>query len=145
MVIKGIDDKASAAPAMLPADDETFGEIVGLIEQARAQALASVNTALIGLYWTVGGIISRKLAAAEWGEGVVEQLAAHIAQSQPGLRGFTRSSLFRMRQFFELYPGDENVAPLVRQISWSHHLVIMGQAKRQEEREFYLRMAAQER
>lgn len=29
------------------------------------------------------------LAAAEWGEGVVEQLAAPIARTEPGLRGFT--------------------------------------------------------
>ncbi len=142
---KTLKRSAAVASATLPAGDETFGEIVGLIEQARAQALASVNTALIDLYWTVGGIISSKIAAAEWGEGVVDQLAAYIARFQPGLRGFTRSSLFRMRRFFELYQGDENVAPLVRQISWSHHLIIMSQAKRQEEREFYLRMAAQER
>ena len=31
---------------------------------------------------------------AEWGDGVVDELAAYIARTQPGLRGFTRANLF---------------------------------------------------
>ena len=45
--------------------------------------MQAVNTVLIDLYWQVGEIISRKLQAAEWGEGVVPQLAAYIAQTIP--------------------------------------------------------------
>lgn len=63
-----------------------------------------------------GQFISRKIAQAEWGDGVAVQLAEHLAQTQPGLRGFTRSNLFRMRKFYETYQGDEIVAPLVRQL-----------------------------
>ena len=69
----------------------------------------------------------------------------NLARTQPGLRGFTRSNLFRMRQFYETYREGETVAPLVRQIAWTHHLMILGQCKRREEREFYLRMAVPER
>lgn len=79
--------------------DNGFTEVVQLIAQARQRAMQAVNTTLIELYWQVGAIISRKIAAAEWGEGVVEQLAAHIARTEPGLRGFTRPNLYRMRQF----------------------------------------------
>jgi predicted nuclease of restriction endonuclease-like (RecB) superfamily len=50
-----------------------------------------------------------------------------------------------MRQFYEIYRGDEKVAPLVRLLPWSHNLIIMGQSRRTEEREFYLRIAVQER
>lgn len=50
-----------------------------------------------------------------------------------------------MRQFYETYREDKKVAPLVRQLPWSHHLIILGQSKRPEEREFYLRIAVQER
>jgi hypothetical protein len=49
-----------------------------------------------------------------------------------------------MRQFYETYQGDEKVAALVRQLSWTHNLIILGQSKRPEEREFYLRQAIQE-
>jgi predicted nuclease of restriction endonuclease-like (RecB) superfamily len=126
------------------AEDATFSEIVGLIVATREKSLQAVNTALIDLYWNVGEIISRKITAAEWGDGVVAQLAEYIARTQPGLRGFTRSNLFRMRQFCETYRGDKKVAPLVRQLPWSHNLIILGQSKRPEEREFYLRLAIQE-
>lgn len=115
-----------------------------LIVSARQRAVQAVNTALIDLYWQVGQAISHKIAAAEWGDGVVSQLAAHLAQTQPGLRGFTRSNLFRMRQFYETYRDDEKVAPLARQLPWTHNLIILNQSKRPEEREFYLRLAIKE-
>jgi predicted nuclease of restriction endonuclease-like (RecB) superfamily len=123
----------------------SFTEIVQLIAAAKQRAIQAVNTSLIDLYWQVGEIISRKIALAEWGDGVVNQLADHIAQTQPGLRGFTRANLFRMRQFYETYEGDAKVAPMARLLSWSHNMIILGQAKRPEEREFYLRMAVQEK
>jgi len=123
---------------------EPFGEITQLIEAAQQKAFQAVNTALIDLYWQVGKIISHKTKSAEWGDGVVAQLAVHIAQTQPGLRGFTRPNLFRMRQFYEAYCDDTIVSPLVRQLPWTHNLIILSQGKRPEEREFYLRQAIQE-
>lgn len=123
---------------------QPFDEVLHLIETAKQRAYQAVNTTLIELYWQVGEFISRKLAAAEWGDGVVDQLATFIAQTQPSLKGFTRANLFRMRQFYETYHHDEKVSPLVRQLSWTHNLIILSQCKRSEEREFYLRLAIQE-
>jgi predicted nuclease of restriction endonuclease-like (RecB) superfamily len=93
----------------------------------------------------VGAYISQKLEQAEWGDGVVAQLANYLALTQPGLRGFTRPNLFRMRQFYEAYRHDQKVSPLVRQLPWTHNLIILSQSKRPEEREFYLRLAIQEK
>lgn len=125
--------------------DSGFAEIVGLIVTARQRAVQTVNAALIELYWQVGAIISRKIAAAEWGDGVVAQLAEHIAHTQPGLRGFTRPNLFRMRQFYEAYRDDEIVSALLRQLPWTHNLIILSQSKHPDERVFYLRLAIQEK
>jgi len=125
-----------------PQDD--FAEITQLIAAAKQRAVQAVNTALIDLYWQVGKTISSKIAQAEWGDGVVSQLAEHLARTQPGLRGFARPNLFRMRQFYETYQGDEKVSPLVRQLPWTHNLIILNQSKRPEEREFYLRLAIRE-
>ncbi len=116
-----------------------------MIEGSRQRALQAANTELVTLYWQVGEHISRKLESAEWGDGVVDQLAQHLSRTQPGLRGFTRRNLFRMRQFFETYRDDEKVSALLTQLPWTHNLIILGQAKRPEEREFYLRMAIQEK
>ncbi len=66
---------------------------------------------------------------AEWDDGVVAQLAEHLACTQPGLRGFTSRNLFRMRQFYEAYQGDEIVSPLVRQLPWSHNCIILDFGK----------------
>jgi predicted nuclease of restriction endonuclease-like (RecB) superfamily len=122
-----------------------FGEVVALIAAARGRAYQAVNTTLIELYWQVGQYISRKIETAEWGDGVVAQLAAHLAHAQPGLRGFTGRNLFRMRQFYEAYRGTPIVSALLTQLPWTHNLIILGQSKRPEEREFYLRMAVQEK
>src|SRR5690606_20032021 len=93
-----------------------FAEITRLIESARKQAYQAINTALIELYWQVGAHLSAKIKAAEWGEGVVEQLAQHLASTQPGLKGFTRRNLFRMRQFYEAYPDQQLVTALLTQL-----------------------------
>ncbi len=123
----------------------SFAEIVGLIEQARQRAYQAVNTELVGLYWQIGQYISAKLATAEWGEGIVDSLAQHLARTVPGMRGFSAQNLWRMRQLFETYRDEPKLSPLVRGLPWTHNLIILGQSKRTEEREFYLRMAAQQR
>lgn len=125
-----------------PAD---FADIAQMITTARQRAVQAVNTTLIELYWQIGEHISRKIAASEWGDGVVDQLARYLAQTQPGLRGFTRRNLFRMRQFYEAYAGNEFVSPLVTQLPWTHHLIILGQSKQAEEQAFYMRLAVQEK
>lgn len=126
-------------------NEAAFSEVLRLITAAREQTFRAVNTALIDLYWKVGEYISRKIAAAEWGDGVVSQLAQYIARTQPGQRGFTRDNLFRMKQFYEAYRAEPIVGALARQLPWTHNLVILGRSKRPEEREFYIRMAVQER
>ena len=125
--------------------DDRFDEVLALIHSAKQQAVQAVNTRLIELYWQVGAYISRKLELAEWGDAVVSQLAEHLAQTQPGLRGFTRRNLFRMRQFYETYRDDEKVSALLTQLPWTHNLLILGQSKHPQEREFYLRLAIQEK
>lgn len=128
----------------LARNERSFADIVALISSSRTRALQAVNTVLVELYWQIGEIISQKLERTEWGDGVVDQLAQFIARTHPSLRGFTRANLFRMRQFYETYSREKEVAPLVRQLPWSHNIVILGQTKRSEEREFYLRLAITE-
>ena len=111
--------------------ETSFAEVVGLIEQARQRAYQAVNSELVGLYWRIGEYISTKLAAAVWGECVVDSLAQHLARTMPGQRGFTRRNLFRMRQFFEAYcTADKKVTALLTQLPWTHNLIILTQSKR---------------
>ncbi len=122
-----------------------FDEVLALIKSARQRAYQAVNTELVGLYWQLGEYISNKIESAQWGDGVVDELAAAIARHYPGLRGYTRPNLFRMRQFYEFYRDDEKVSALLRQLPWTHHLLILGRAKHREERHFYILAAIQGR
>ena len=126
----------------MPVPEVSFAEVAALIEGARARSYHAVNTELIDLYWHIGEYISRKIATAEWGEGIVADLAHYLAQTLPGIRGFSRQNLFRMRQFFETYRTKPIVSTLLRQLPWSSHLHIMGAARTAGERDFYLRMAS---
>jgi predicted nuclease of restriction endonuclease-like (RecB) superfamily len=104
-----------------------------------------VNSELVALYWQLGEYISDKISSAEWGDGVVEELAATLARRFPNLRGFTRRNLFRMRQFYDAYRDDEKVSSLVAQLPWTHHLIILSQTKQPKTREFYMLAALQQR
>lgn len=125
--------------------DTAFSEVLDLIQSAKQRAYQAVNTELVSLYWQVGAYISKKIASTEWGDGVVAQLAIYLTKIQPGLKGFTRPNLFRMRQFYETYHANSIVSSLLRQLPWTHHLHIMSYSKREEEREFYIRMAIREK
>lgn len=127
-----------AKQAVVEGGDIRFNEVVALIEAASGRAYQAVNAELVSLYWQLGEYISRKIANAEWGDGVVEELAASLARRFPGLRGFTRPNLFRMRQFYEAYRANRKVSALLRQLPWTHHLIILGQAKPVAAREFYI-------
>ncbi|MBN8880595.1 PDDEXK nuclease domain-containing protein [Chitinophaga sp. 212800010-3] len=95
--------------------DNRFEDIVRLIKQSRANAIRVVNAELISLYWNVGAYIKQKLSAAEWGDKTVEELAIFIQKNNPELKGFNRSGLYRMVQFFETYVSSQFVASLRQQ------------------------------
>ena len=122
--------------------EKQFEEVYNLIKKARNSALINVNSELINLYWNVGKYISQKVATAEWGTSVVNNLADYLKAKQPDLKGFSRRGLYRMKQFYETYKDAEKVSPLVTQISWSNHLHILSKTKTIEEKEFYIRLAA---
>lgn len=120
-----------------------FDEVLGLIEAARVRVFRNANKETVVLYWTIGEYISNRIASAEWGESVVEKLAEHIQNKRPDVKGFSERNLFYMRQFFEIWRKSEFLHTLCAEIGWSCHRHILSR-KTQEEREFYLRLAAKE-
>lgn len=110
------------------------------VRSAQYAALKAVNTELVGLYWDIGKMIVERQKDATWGKAVVQQLADDLQQEFAGVGGFSASNLWRMKGFFETYQGNEKLAPLVREIGWSHNLVIMERCADPLSREFYLRM-----
>ncbi len=123
-----------------PGYTHLLAEVKERIRSAQYAALKAVNTELIGLYWDIGRMIVERQDVEGWGKAVVEQLAADLRTEFPGVGGFSASNLWRMKAFFEAYAGLEKLAPLVREIGWSHNLAILERCKDPLEREFYIRM-----
>lgn len=124
---------------------QNFSEILNLISTSKQKAFSAVNTILIELYWSVGEHISSKTIKESWGKSVVQELANFIVQKEPNLQGFTARNLWRMKQFYETYQGNEKLSPLVTQLSWTNNLMILSASKSDEEREFYINFCLHER
>lgn len=69
---------------------------------------------------------------------MVKDFSDFIQRHYVGIKGFSPQNIWRMKQFFETYNGNEKLSPLVREISWTNNVLIMMAAKTDEEREFYL-------
>jgi predicted nuclease of restriction endonuclease-like (RecB) superfamily len=110
------------------------------IRSAQYEALKSINKELIRLYWDIGKAIVGRQKKHGWGKSVVETLAQDLQIEFPGMQGFSVQNLWYMRQFYSEYSQNEILQPLVGEISWAKHLIIMGKCKDGLEREFYIRM-----
>jgi predicted nuclease of restriction endonuclease-like (RecB) superfamily len=122
-----------------------FAEIAGLIRSSRNDALKVVNTVLIDLYWRIGEYIHARIESAEWGQSIVAELSRYLQATEPGLKGFSDKNLWRMKQFYESYKDHPKLSTLLREISWSHNLAIFSRCRTIEEKEFYLRVAKEEK
>lgn len=121
-----------------------FENIIAIIESAKARALKAVNVELITMYREVGKYLSTLVAESSFGDKVIDEVAAYIAKTNPAIKGFNRRGLYRMKQFYEAYKDDEIVTPLVTQISWTNHLLILSGTKTAEERRFYIELCIRE-
>ena len=125
--------------------DKSFKQVASIIENARENAYRKVNEELILMYHNVGHFLSEQSKESSYGDRYIDSLASFIQNQFPGIKGFNRRGLYRMKQFYELYNGNEKVSALLTQLSWTNHLLIMSGCKSDEEREFYILLAIKER
>lgn len=117
---------------------QTFATIKNHVQDAQVKAVLSANKELIKLYWYIGQTIVEKQKESSWGSSVIEQLAKDLQNSFPGIAGFSRANIFRMRVFFISYA---KVAQAVRQfedlpicnIPWGHNVLIFQKIKNSDE------------
>jgi len=124
--------------AVSAARQEEFCEVLSIIERGRANTFREINRGLISLYWSVGEYISEKTRNGGWGKSVVTEFARFVQIMRPELKGFSAQNLWRMKQFYETYWNNPKLSPVVREISWTNNMVIIGRAQTDEAREFYL-------
>ncbi len=97
------------------------------------------------LYWNIGKRIREdvlKNKRADYGEQIVSALSAQLTAEYG--RGFTRANLFHMIRFAEVFPDEEIVYALRRQLSWTHfrELIAIDDPLK---REFYAEICRVER
>lgn len=125
---------------------ESYGhflrEIKEKIRSSQIKAAAAINKELIQLYWDLGKNISYRQKLENWGNSIIEKIAQDLENSFPGIKGFSRANLFRMKRFYQSY---EKVAQAVRQfdelplfsIPWGHNITLFEKIESLEERLWY--------
>ena len=139
------DLKYSSGPNHSLAAINLADNLINIINTARENALKKVNEELINMYWQVGEYLHKESQKSMFGDSYIDSIAKEIQEEFPGIKGFNRRGLYRMKQFYETYAENDVVTPLVTQISWTNHLLIMSGCKSDEEREFYIRLCIKEK
>ena len=129
-------------------------EIKLAILQARAKAAHLANAEALKLYFFVGGYISKKTRNAKWGSGAIDALSERLQVELPGLRGFSASSIKRMRKFFEAWSDVISIRPLAMaefgvadvaeflSVGFTHHCVIIEKVSDVDGRLYYIHACA---
>lgn len=125
-------------PILSPEYLDFRNEITSRIRSAQYEALKAVNKEMIALYWEIGRRITEQQAALGWGKSVVENLSRDIQKEFPGIKGFGVSNMWDMARFYAEYRSNEILQPLVGEISWSKHIVILTKCKETRQRQFYI-------
>lgn len=124
---------------------QMFSEVQLLIRQGKEKAFYAVNAELISLYWQIGKYIHEKVKNSKWGKGIINELARFIQTNEPEVKGFSSQNIWRMKQFYETYFNEPKLSALLRELSWTNNLMIISKTTNIQEKEFYLKLAIQER
>lgn len=134
------------------------------IQSSQIKAAMKVNQELLQLYWGLGQEIYEKEQQANWGDALIEQLSKDLAAAFPAMKGFSRTNLFYIRQWYLFYTtgnkkvpqlvgqfqeisksglNPEFVPQLVAQIPWGHNREIISKCQDVEEALFYVQQTLQ--
>ncbi|UYZ63390.1 PDDEXK nuclease domain-containing protein [Hymenobacter weizhouensis] len=116
---------------------QLLADIKQRVRAAQYRALQAVNQEQMQLYWELGRLIAERQHQQGWGKSVVETLARDLQAEFVGVSGFSAQNLWYMRQFYLEYSASEILQPLVGEISWAKHLLILSKCKDPQERLFY--------
>ncbi|MBI4645809.1 MAG: DUF1016 domain-containing protein [Bacteroidia bacterium] len=108
------------------AESVLLNDIKQIIEQAKLRIAVTVNAELTLLYWNVGKRIKEEVLNNEragYGEEIVKNLAGQLTE-QYG-KGWSEKQLRHCLHSVEIFPDEQIVYTLCRQLSWSHIRILM--------------------
>jgi len=139
------DVPAGTPPGVEPSTEAILGDVRQLIEQARLRVAAAVHSELAPLFWQIARRSrqeDRGPGRGEFGQRVVESLGERLAAEYG--QGFSRGNLFHMLRFAEVFPDEQTVYALSRQLSWTHFRTLIY-LDDPIQRDFYSELARLER
>ena len=114
---------------------DVYNNIKQLMDQARNRVSREVNNILIQTYWEIGRIIVEdeqgNLERAEHGKRLITDLSKRLTKEYG--KGFSRSNLQNMRNFYLLYPICQTLSS---KLSWSHYCELLSISD-EKKRSFY--------
>ena len=116
---------------------EIINKIKEKVRESQYNALKVVNVELINLYWEIGKSLT-SINTEKSRLNLISSLSNELQKEFPGIKGFSVSNLKYMIRFYNGYRGIERLEPLIREISWSKHIVILQKCKDNQEKEFYI-------
>lgn len=131
--------------ALAPQVENLVGELSSMIDQARSSIAITVNSTLTLLYWQVGAKIHREVLneeRADYGKAIVASVSRQLVLDYGN--GFAEKNLRRMIQFAEVFPEEQIVVSLIRQLSWTHFIALIP-IKDPIKRDFYAEMCRLEK
>jgi len=102
-------------------NSKLFPEIKKIIEEGKQQVAQAINVSLTATYWQIGKRINEDILEnkrADYGKEILHALSAKLVNEYG--KGFSTRNLANMTCFAEVYPDFQIVAPLMRQLSWTH-------------------------
>jgi len=85
---------------------EEFEVVYNIISSHRNKVVQVINNESLSMMWEIGGFVSTKIKSANWGDGIVRQLAEYIHTQDPTARGWSYRTLYKMVQFYETYSSE---------------------------------------
>lgn len=93
-----------------------YNQAVQLIKTAiltnQLEAAKAVNRQMLALYYGVGKYVSDNTRNGCWGTGAIETISEQLRRELPGLRGFSPTSIKKMRIFYEQWCDFINRPPM---------------------------------
>jgi len=142
-------NKLSKASASLSGYSRFIKSLKEKVRSAQLKASVAVNQELIKLYWELSRDVVERQEKEGWGSKVIERIAKDLQNEFPGIEGFSRTNIFRMRAFYTAYKiVPQSVGQLenlpVFQIPWGHNIAIIENVKNMNERLWYVNMTIEE-
>lgn len=85
--------------------DNKYKELIHSLKEhvrlSQQQAVLSVNTRMLFLYWEIGKFINYQKEKLGWGASVIKQISNDLSIEFPEIKGFSQRNLVYMSQFSE--------------------------------------------